>query len=81
MTLQLCDQCGRVPVVQDRSAYSVERGNLIVRHGFCTYRPAASATPAPAPAVRTENEPEMTGAIPQSVVEDALEGAGARHGR
>lgn len=78
MSVQLCDQCGRVPVVQDRSAYSVERGNLIVRHGFCTCRPAESATPTPA--VR-ESEPEATSPAPQPVLEDALEGAGARHGR
>jgi hypothetical protein len=80
MTLQLCDRCGRVPVVQDRSAYSVERGKLIVRHGFCAC-PPATASEAPAAAVRTEREPEPVAPLPQPVVEDALESAGARHGR
>lgn len=79
MTVQLCEQCGRVPVVQERSAYSVERANLIVRHGFCACRPAASADPAPA--ARSENEPETTGPMPQPVAEDELESAGARRGR
>jgi len=81
MSLQLCDKCGRVPVVQERSAYSVERANLIVRHGFCTCRPAATAEPEPATATRRENEPELTTSVPQPIVEGTLESAGARQGR
>lgn len=80
MSLQLCDRCGRVPVVQERSAYSVERANMIVRHGFCACRPATAAESAPA-AVRAEAETKPAAPVPQPVVEDALESAVVRQGR
>lgn len=77
MSIQLCDRCGRVPVVQERSAYSVERANLIVRHGFCACPPAANTEPEPV--VRSGNEPEVvTRTGPQPIVTEALESAGAR---
>nr|PZN47465.1 MAG: hypothetical protein DIU60_02955 [Actinomycetota bacterium] len=64
-------------MVQERSAYSVERANLIVRHGFCTCPPVAKAEPEPA--VRSGNEPENTGqTAPQPIVTEALQSVGAQ---
>jgi hypothetical protein len=76
MTVQLCDQCGRVPVVVgDRAAYSVERGNLIVRHGYCGCR-----TPVNKPRPQVEGDRKIDGTGAHPIAQEALEGAGARYG-
>jgi hypothetical protein len=77
MTVQLCDRCGRVPVVVgDRAAYSVERGNLIVGRGYCQCR---ATVEEPRPRAEADQQVEAPAADPD--VREALEGAGFRRGR